>query len=77
MNDPAKYSFRDIYLLATSADGGTASMDGAVKGLQGWIDCFEKTKLSGVVRGAGADQLGAIRNLPSVLQEAYEMEKSV
>ncbi|WP_217805873.1 hypothetical protein [Sporomusa malonica] len=52
-------------------------MDGAVKGLQGWIDCFEKTKLSGVVRGAGADQLGAIRNLPSVLQEAYEMEKSV
>ena len=38
-------------------------MDGAEKGL--------------LVRGAGADQLGDIRNLPSVLQEAYEMGKTV
>jgi len=74
---PAKYSFRDIYLLATSADGDPVSMDGAEKGLQGWIDCFRKAKLSGVVRGVGAVQVGDIRNLPSVLQEAYEMGKSV
>ena len=74
---PANYSFRDIYLLAASADGNPASMDGAEKGLQGWINCFEKAKLSGVVRGAGADQLGDIRNLSAVLDKAYEMGKLV
>ncbi|MHC1714831.1 MAG: flavodoxin family protein [Acidaminococcaceae bacterium] len=74
---PAKYSFRDIYLLAASADTNLASMDGAVKGLEGWIDCFEQTRLAGVVRGVGATQLGDIRNSPSALLEAYKMGKNV
>lgn len=74
---PEKYSFRDIYLLAASADADPVSMDGAVKGLQGWIDCFEQTNLSGVVRGVGATQLGDIRNSLPVLQEAYQMGKNV
>jgi len=33
--------------------------------------------LLGVVCGAGADQLGAIRSLSSVLDKAYEMGKLV
>lgn len=74
---PQKYAFHDIYLLAASADADPASMDGAIKGLQGWIDCFEQTKLSGVVRGVGATQAGDIRNSPSVLQETYQMGKNV
>ena len=74
---PQKYSFRDIYLMAASADSNPASMDGAVKGLQGWIDCFEHASLSGVVRGVGAERVGDIRDLTSILQEAYEMGKSV
>jgi multimeric flavodoxin WrbA len=37
---PADYTFRDIYLLAASADGNPASMDGAEMGLKGWISCF-------------------------------------
>ena len=39
---PSDYAFRDIYLLATAADSAESSMDGAVKGLEGWIACFEK-----------------------------------
>ena len=31
---PGEYSFRDIYLLAASADETESSMDGAVKGLE-------------------------------------------
>ena len=50
---PSDYAFRDIYLLASAADGAESAMDGAVKGLQGWIDCFEKARLKGVVRGVG------------------------
>ncbi len=72
-----QYSFRDIYLLATSGDSDPASMDGAVKGLQGWIACFEQAKLAGVVRGVGVEQVGDIRNQTSILLEACEMGKSV
>lgn len=74
---PSDYSFRDIYLLATAADGEESAMNGAVKGLQGWIDCFEKTRMAGVVRGVGADGIGAVRKLPSIMQQAYKMGKSV
>lgn len=72
-----KYTFRDIYLLAASADTDTSSMDGVIKGLQGWIDCFEKTNLSGVVRGVGVTHVGDIYNQSRVLQEAYEMGKNI
>ena len=41
---PAEYEFRDIYLLATSADEEESSMEAAVKGLEGWISCFEKSR---------------------------------
>ena len=31
-------------------------MEAAVKGLEGWISCFEKSRLAGVVRGTSADK---------------------
>lgn len=71
------YAFRDIYLLATAADTDQHAMDGAVKGLQGWVDCFEKATLRGVVRGVGADQYGDIKHLPFILKEAYTMGKTI
>ena len=38
----ADYRFRDIYLLAAAAEEDEHTVDGAVTGLQGWIDCFER-----------------------------------
>jgi len=70
------YSFREIYLLATSADEDTSAMDGAIKGLKGWISCFEKAKLVGVIRGLGADELGSIAG-NSALEEAFEAGKLI
>lgn len=70
------YSFRSVYLLAAAADIEESAMDGAVKGLQGWVDCFEKAELKGVVRGLGADSVGAIQGNPA-LREAYEMGRSI
>ena len=70
---PADYAFRDIYLLATAADGEEKAMDGAIKGLQGWIDCFEKSSLAGVVKGLGVDETGAIHNFPEVKKAARDM----
>ena len=74
---PADYAFREIYLLAASADENRDSMDGAVKGLQGWIDCFERAKQAGVLRGTGLDAVGAAKNAPLVLKAAYDMGKTL
>lgn len=74
---PSDYPFTDIYLLAAAADDNKNSMDVAIKGLQGWIDCFEKTSLKGVVKGLGADTAGTIRNFPYTLNEAYIMGKNI
>ena len=48
-------------------------MDGAVKGLEGWIACFEKAALRGVVRGTGADGAGTILQVPAALKSAFEL----
>lgn len=70
------YAFREIYLLATAADTDDSAMDGAAKGLEGWISCFEKARLAGMVFGGGADAIGTIQGSPA-LNEAYEMGKAV
>ena len=70
------YAFREIYLLATAADTDDSAMDGAAKGLEGWISCFEKARLAGMVFGGGADAIGTIQGNPA-LNEAYEMGKAI
>lgn len=70
------YAFRDIYLLATAADTDKSAMDGAIKGLEGWIACFGKAQLAGTVFGGGADAIGTIKGNPALIN-AYEMGKAV
>lgn len=68
--------FKDVYLLATAADDDEAAMDGAVKDLRGWIDCFDGVALKGVVRGVGVDEKGAI-NSTVFPEQAYKMGKII
>lgn len=72
----ADYAFRDFYLLAAAADGEESAMDGAVKGLQGFIACFEKARLAGTVLGRNADEKGSIQGNPA-LKQAYLMGKNI
>lgn len=74
---PSDYKFRDVYLLAASAEDEESAMDGAVKGVQGWVDCFEKANLAGVIRGTGLTETGEAKKDEDVLKKAYEMGKSV
>lgn len=73
---PAAYQFRDIYLLAAAAEADEHTVDGAVTGLQGWIDCFEKARLAGTVFAGGVTAVGEIQGHPA-LQRAYETGKTV
>jgi multimeric flavodoxin WrbA len=74
---PSEYSFRDVYLLATAADRDESAMDGAVKGLQGWITCFERAGLAGVVRGVGINDAGSAGLHTKLLKEVYALGKNV
>ncbi len=73
---PSDYAFRDVYLLATAADTGESAMDGPIKAMEGWVDCFEKARLAGTVFAGGVDAPGEIRD-HTALQKAYEMGKRV
>ena len=73
---PRENRFRDVYLLASAAEDEPSAMDGAVKGVQGWIDCFDGVRLAGVVRATGVNAAGEVRNTDAV-KKAYQMGKSI
>ena len=72
----ADYRFRDIYLLAAAAEEDEHTVDGAVTGLQGWVDCFEKARLAGTVFAGGVTAVGEIQNHPA-LEKALELGQHV
>ena len=73
----SEYAFRDIYLLTASAEREDSAADGAVRGLEGWISCFERARLAGVVRGGGADAPGEMARLTDKLDQACRMGRQV
>lgn len=70
------YAFRHIYLFTTAADNDETAADAALKGIQGWISCFEKAKLAGTVFAGGVEVPGAIKG-HSALEKAYRMGKNL
>ena len=74
---PAEYRFREIYLLTTAAVNDETVPDGAVAGIKGWIACFTKSELKGVIRGVGIDKVGEAKKNPKILSMTYEMGRNV
>ena len=70
------YKFRDVYLLASAAEDELTTADGAVTALKGWVACFERSRLAGVVFAGGVNERGDIAGHPS-LAKAYEAGRSV
>ena len=70
------YAFTKAYLLATAAEDGADTVEGTVKAVQGWVDCFERCELAGTVFAGGVNGVGDIAGHPA-LEEAYQMGKEV
>jgi hypothetical protein len=70
------YRFRSIYLLATAAEDGDDVWQRAASGLEGWIECFPKAHLEGVVFGGNVTEPNEIAGHPSI-EKAYLMGKQV
>ena len=69
------YKFRDVYFLSAAAEKEENVDSRAVRGLEGWIECFPKSRLAGKVFAGGVTDPGEIQNHPA-LQEAYEVGKN-
>lgn len=74
---PSEYRFRDIYLLMAAAESDTALMDPVVEGLNGWIRCFPKCTLAGVIRGGGIEDRLAVKERSDLLTAARDMGAAV
>jgi multimeric flavodoxin WrbA len=74
---PSDYNFRDIYMIATAADENEKAADIAVKGLEGWIECFDKAKLSGVLLATGVTAVGDLDKHENIIRKAYEKGLSI
>lgn len=66
------YAFRSVYLIATAADDDQHAVDGAVKDIQGWVECFENAKLECVLFAGGVEGVGDIDGNIS-LDKAFEL----
>ena len=73
---PAEYNFTDIYFLLTAADTEQTASEGPLKGLQGWIDCFERARLAGTVFAGGVTAPGDIQQHPA-LEKARKLGASL
>ena len=70
------YTFTKAYLLATAAEDEPETVEGTVKAVQGWVDCFDRCKLAGTVFAGGVTDVGEITGHPA-LKKAYQMGKEI
>lgn len=70
------YAFRDVYFIAAAAEDGDEVWSRAASGLEGWIACFPKAHLSGIIFGGNATEADSIQGNPA-MQKAFEMGKAI
>ena len=71
------YAFREVDMIATAADGEDSTFEKAYNGLQGWVDCFPKAKLCGLVAGEEIGDPKDAVNHPDVMEKAYRLGKEI
>ena len=64
-------------MLSVAAEDEETTPEKAVNGLQGWVDCFEKTELAGSLFCGGLNDSGEASGRKEELDEAYEFGKSL
>lgn len=64
--------FKSVYLVSVSAEDSKNVIDGALKGVQGWVDCFNEVELKGYLSFGGFNEPNEINNNNDKLMEAFE-----
>lgn len=64
------YAFTKAYLLAAAAESSPSAVEGSVKAVQGWVDCFGRCELVQTIFAGGVNAVGEIQGHPA-LEQAY------
>lgn len=64
--------FKEVYLLATAADDQESAIDGALKDIQGFIDCFDGVELKKSLVATNVTNVGDVEKTKFV-NHAYVM----
>ena len=70
------YAFTKAYLLATAAENEPETVEGTVKAVQGWVDCFERCELADTIFAGGVNGIGDIVG-HSALDTAYQTGREI
>lgn len=70
------YAFTKAYLLAAAAEDAPYTVEGAVKAVQGWVDCFDRCELVDTVFAGGVNAVGDIAGHPA-LEKAYQIGREI
>ena len=73
---PRDYKFREVYLLSVAAEDEDYVDKNAVAGVQGWVDCFEKTDFKGKVFAGGVNDCGEIKG-HNAIKKAYNLGRNL
>lgn len=73
----ADYRFREVYLLTASAEDGSEVYQTTQAGIRGWIDCFPKAVLAGVLSGGGVNNPKEVTFHPDLLEQAFTLGKNI
>ena len=69
----ADYRFREVYLLTSAAEEEDCVPQRALSGLEGWVECFPKARVAGMVFGGGVTETGEMKRKPEKLQAAFAL----
>lgn len=72
----ADYAFRQVWLLACAAEEGDEVWQRAAAGLGGWIECFPKARLAGVIFGGGVTGPGEVQS-GAAMRQALDAGRSL
>ena len=70
------YAFTKAYLLAAAAEDEPETVSGAVRAVQGWVDCFPRCQLVETIFAGGVTDVGGIAGHPA-LERAYQAGKEI
>ncbi len=70
------YAFTKAYLLAAAAEDAPETVEGTVKAVQGWVDCFDRCELAATVFAGSVNGIGDIAGHPAQ-DTAYQTGREI
>ncbi len=69
---PSDYAFTDVYFLSSAAEDEEYVPERALRGVEGWVECFERAHVAGSVFMGGVTAAGEKPDHPAI-SEARDM----